>query len=71
MNVRTDRKTDKPHELHIYVGLAQARPNNMGNRDLPDIYSYPHPQACGRRVQVYRYIRQISLAHFIIKYDST
>ena len=35
MNVRTDRKTDrktdrqtdKPHELHIYVGLAQARPN--------------------------------------------
>ena len=26
MNVRTDRKTDKPHELHVYVGLAQARP---------------------------------------------
>ena len=36
MNVRTDRKTDRqtdrqtdrPHELHVYVGLAQARPNN-------------------------------------------
>ena len=35
MNVRTDRQkdrqtdrqTDKPHELHVYVGLAQARPN--------------------------------------------
>ena len=32
MNVRTDRQkdrqTDKPHELHVYVGLAQARPNH-------------------------------------------
>ena len=27
MNVRTDRQTDRPHELHVYVGLAQARPN--------------------------------------------
>ena len=31
MNVRTDRKTDRqtdrPHELHVYVGLAHARPN--------------------------------------------
>ena len=24
---QTDRQTDKPHELHVYVGLAQARPN--------------------------------------------
>ena len=32
MNVRTERQTerqtDRPHELHVYVGLAQARPNN-------------------------------------------
>ena len=27
MNVRTERQTDRPHELHVYVGLAQARPN--------------------------------------------
>ena len=31
MNVWTDRQkdrqTDEPHELHVYVGLAQARPN--------------------------------------------
>ena len=26
MNVRTERQTDRPHELHVYVGLAQARP---------------------------------------------
>ena len=24
----TDRQTDRLHELHVYVGLAQARPNN-------------------------------------------
>ena len=33
MNVRTDRQkdrqTDQPDELHVYVGLAQARPNNI------------------------------------------
>ena len=33
MNVRTDRQkdrqTDKPHELHVYVGLAQACPNKQ------------------------------------------
>ena len=23
--------TDRPHELRIYVGLAQARPNNITN----------------------------------------
>ena len=23
---QTDRQTDRPHELHVYVGLAQARP---------------------------------------------
>ena len=28
MNVRTERQTDRPHELHVYVGLAQARPKN-------------------------------------------
>ena len=22
MNVRTDRQTDEPHELYVYVGLA-------------------------------------------------
>ena len=27
MNVRTERQTDRPHKLHVYVGLAQARPN--------------------------------------------
>ena len=40
MNVRTerqtDRQTDRPHELHVYVGLAQARPNhdNSHNGDI-------------------------------------
>ena len=32
MNVRTeptDRETDRPHELYVYVGLAQARPNKL------------------------------------------
>ena len=24
---RTDRQTDKLHELHVYVGLAKARPS--------------------------------------------
>ena len=23
---QTDRQTDRQHELHVYVGLAQARP---------------------------------------------
>ena len=26
---QTDRQTDRLHELHVYVGLAQAHPNNM------------------------------------------
>ena len=34
MNVRTERQTerqtDRPHQFHIYVGLAQARPNYVG-----------------------------------------
>ena len=38
MNVRTDRQidrqTDRPHELHVYVGLAQARPKLIVNRAL-------------------------------------
>ena len=25
-----DRTTDRPHELYVYVGLAQARPNKDG-----------------------------------------
>ena len=29
MNLRTDR----PHELHVYVWLAQARPNNRGDNN--------------------------------------
>ena len=37
MNVRTDRytdrqtdrQTDKIHRYHVYVGLTQARPNNL------------------------------------------
>ena len=28
MNVQTDRQTDEIHRYHVYVGLAQARPNN-------------------------------------------
>ena len=28
MNIRTDRQTDRIHILHIYVELAQARPNH-------------------------------------------
>ena len=31
MNVRTGRQTDRPHELHVYVGLAQARPNDVAS----------------------------------------
>ena len=27
-NRTTDRQTDQPHEFHVYVGLAQARPNH-------------------------------------------
>ena len=29
MNVRTDRETDEIHKYHVYVGLAQARPNEV------------------------------------------
>ena len=45
MNVRTerrtDRQTDRPHELHIYVGLAQARHNDS-------------PLYTGRRYRLYK-----------------
>ena len=38
MNVQTerqtDRQTDKPHELPIYVGLAQGHPNDLICRNL-------------------------------------
>ena len=29
MDRTTDRHTNKPHELYIYVGLTQARPKNL------------------------------------------
>ena len=29
MNVQTEQKTDKFHKHHVYVGLAQAQPNDM------------------------------------------
>ena len=28
MNIRADRQTDEIHEHRVYVGLAQAQPNN-------------------------------------------
>ena len=40
MIVRTDRKTnrqtDKLHELYVYVGLAQAHPNNFTKLGIID-----------------------------------
>ena len=30
MSIRTDRQTDRPTaKFHVYVGLAQAHPNNL------------------------------------------
>ena len=36
---QTDRQTDRPHELHVYVGLAQAHPNkaNFDVRHRADV----------------------------------
>ena len=52
MNVRTERQTerqtDRPHELHVYVGLAQARPNkylckSVCNKTRTTYIIYIHP----------------------------
>ena len=32
MDRETDRQTDRPHELHVYVGLAQACPNEKSGQ---------------------------------------
>ena len=34
MDRQTERQTDEPHKLHVYVGLAQARLNNLLEHSL-------------------------------------
>ena len=67
----TDRQTDRPHELHVYVRLAQARPNYMHVLQLlvmlfcslgqnPDLLMVP----CGHQTCVFNTV------HTVFMHDS-